>query len=64
MRDFVAVLLPAELATAKPARARHVTLGTSVPAVVADQVLEAANQRGVSRSAFIASLITEHLANV
>jgi hypothetical protein len=64
MRDFVAMLVPAESASAKPAKTELVTLSTKVPADVADQVLEAANQRGLSRSALIASLIAQHLANV
>jgi hypothetical protein len=63
-RDFVAVLVPAESASPKPAKTELVTLSTKVPADVADQVLEAANQRGLSRSALLASLIAERLANV
>jgi hypothetical protein len=48
----------------KPLKPTPRTLSTKVPADVADQVLEAANQRGLSRSALLASLIAEHLANV
>jgi Ribbon-helix-helix protein, copG family len=64
MRDFVAMLVPAESASPKAAKAARVNLTASVPASLAGRMRERAKERRVSVSELIASLITEHLANV
>jgi predicted HicB family RNase H-like nuclease len=67
MRDFVAMLVPAESASAepeKPPKRARTNLTASVLTELASRVREWAKAESVSVSEWITSLITEHLPNV
>jgi hypothetical protein len=64
MRDFVPVLVPAEVASAKPGqpKAKQVTFSGKVSDDLAARFREAASRNGTNANALIAQFIADYVA--